>query len=145
MKRLLLLPLLATAACQRITPADRAAALETIRRNLAATQGEKIEEMMATIHPKSPFREETRAQTAGLFERFDIRYELTTLEIVAEKRDELRVRFEQVMEKTAGEEPFPKCKVAGVHVLRRDGGEWKIFDGAIMSRDELEPAAEVAE
>jgi len=33
----------------------------------------------------------------------------------------------------------PKTRLAGVHVLRKDGGTWKIFDTEVISTDVADP------
>ena len=138
---LLCLALLA-AGCHRVPKADREAALETVRRNVQFLQEKKIEEMMATIHPQSPVFAQTRTSVAELMKEFDLRCELTALEVLGEKKGDLRVRFEQITERKKGGVIEPKTRLVGVHVLRKDGGAWKIFDTEVIHVELVDPLPE---
>jgi hypothetical protein len=135
---------IAAAACDRVPKADRDAALDTVRRNVRLTQEETIEEMMETIHPKSPAFEGTRTAVTELAKEFDLRCELTAVDVIGGRRGEVRVRFEQITERKKDGIVEPKTRLVGVHVLRKDDGAWKIFDTEVISADVVDPPPEDA-
>ena len=114
----------------------------TVRRNVQFLQEKKIEEMMATIHPQSPVFAQTRTSVAELMKEFDLKCELTALELLGEKNGDLRVRFEQITERKNGGVIEPKTRLVGVHVLRKDGGTWKIFDTEVINVELVDPLPE---
>ena len=135
----LLCAALAPAACQRVPDADRDAALETVRRNVRSLQEKKIDEMMETIHPRSPAFAGTRAEIANLLRDFDLRCELAAIEVIGSRGGELRVRFEQLTERIKDGNAEPKTRLTGIHVLKKDGAVWKIFDTEIISAEVIDP------
>lgn len=130
------------AGCHRVPQADADAAMETVRRNVRFLQEEKIEEMMATIHPQSPVFAATRTSVTDLVKEFDLKCELTSLEVLGEKKGDVRVRFEQITERKKGGMIEPKTRMIGVHVLRKDGEAWKIFDTEVINVELIDPLPE---
>ncbi|HZJ14664.1 MAG TPA: hypothetical protein VFD27_06425 [Chthoniobacteraceae bacterium] len=124
-------------ACQRAANVDREAAIEVVRRNSQFMQEEKIDEMMATLHPQSPTFAQTRAIMEGLAKKFDLKCELTGLEVVSATPDEVRVRFDQTTSKVKGEGGFPSSRVVGIHLLKKDGNAWKIYSTEVISTQVL--------
>ena len=133
------------AGCNRVPKADRDAALETVRRNVQLLQEEKVEEMMATIHPQSPAYAPSRTSVAELVKEFDLKCELTALEVLGMRKGDVRVRFEQITERKKDGVSEPKTRLVGVHVLRKDGEPWKIFDTEVINADLVDPLPEDAE
>ena len=132
-------------ACQRAANVDREAALEVVRRNSQFMQEEKIDEMMATLHPQSPTFAQTRAIMEGLAKKFDLKCELTALEVVSATPDEVRVRFDQTTSKVKGEGGFPSSRVVGIHLLKKDGNAWKIYSTEVISSQVLGAPDETSE
>ena len=124
-------------ACRRAVNVDRETALEVVRRNSQFMQEEKIDEMMATLHPESPTFAQTRAIMEGLAKKFDLKCELTALEVVSATPDEVRVRFDQTTSKVKGEGGFPSSRVVGIHLLKKDGNAWKIYSTEVISTQVL--------
>jgi hypothetical protein len=136
---------LVAGACQRAANVDREAALEVVRRNAQFMQEEKIDEMMATLHPQSPTFAQTRAIMEGLAEKFDLKCELKALEVVSATPDEIRVRFDQTTSKVKGEGGFPASRVVGIHLLKKDGNAWKIYSTEEISAEVLDAPDETPE
>ena len=132
-------------ACQRAVNVDREAAIEVVRRNSQLMQEEKIDEMMATLHPQSPAVAETRTAMEGLAKKFDLKSELSAVEVVSARSDEVRVRFDQTISKVKGEGEFPSSRVVGTHVLKKDGNAWKIFSTEVISTEVLDAPEETPE
>ena len=138
----LLCAALAIAACECVPKAERDAAIETVRRNVRLMQEKKIDEMMETIHPQSPSFAGTRKEVADLVKEYDLKCELAALDVIGARSGEIRVRFEQITERTKGGVAEPKTRLTGVHVLKKDGGVWKIFDTEVIGVDEVDPQPE---
>lgn len=130
------------AGCHRVPKAEAEAAMQTVRRNVRFLQEKKVEEMMTTIHPQSPVFAQTRAAVTALVEEFDLQCALNALEVLGEKKGDVRVRFEQITERKKGGAAEPKTRLTGVHVLRKDGGVWKIFDTEVIGVDLVDPLPE---
>ena len=133
---------LAIAACERVPKAERDAALETVRRNVRLLQEKKIDEMMETIHPQSPSFAGTRKEVADLVKEYDLKCELAALDVIGARSDAIRVRFEQITERSKGGVAELKMRLTGVHVLKKDGGAWKIFDTEVIAVDDVDPLPE---
>ena len=127
--------------CGQVPKAERDAALDVVRRNVAAMQAKKIDEMMATIHPKSPAFEKTRTAMSDLVRDYDLKCELAALDVVRARPDEIAVRFVQTTEKSNAAGAHEKTRVTGVHVLKKDGGQWKIFGSDVMDAELLDAPA----
>lgn len=134
----LLIAALAIAACERVPKEERDAALETVRRNVRLLQEKKIDEMMETIHPQSPSFAGTRTEVADLVRDYDLKCELASLDVIGARSNVIRVRFEQITERKKGDVAELKTRLTGVHVLKKDGAVWKIFDTEIIGVDEVD-------
>ena len=119
--------------CSRVSDADRNAAIETVRANLAAMQAVDLDAALATTHPKSPNYEKAREQIEAIFKHFKLSYELESAKVESGTDTEIRVRFVQVTRKLEGPEEFPDNRVDGIHLLKRDGSTWKIWSTQMLS------------
>ena len=135
----LLCAALAIAACERVPKAEREAAVETVRRNVRLLQEKKIDEMMETIHPQSPAFAGTRQEVSDLVKEYDLQCELNAVEVIGGRSGEVRVRFEQITGRKKGGIAEPGTRLTGVHVLRKDGAAWKIFDTEVIGADIVDP------
>ena len=124
---LLLALAFAITGCQRITEADKVAAVDVVKQNLAAMQTKNLDAMIATIHSQSPHFEQTKMITQRIFQLYEINYSLKSAEVESATPDAIRVRFEQVMVRMKGPEDFKSNRVSGIHILRRDGSQWKLW------------------
>ncbi len=128
-----------SAGCKRVPEADREAALETVRRNVRLLEEKKIDEMMETIHPQSPAFAPTRKSVTDLVKEFDLKCDLKALDFVGVRKGDLRVRFEQITERKKGGVAEPRTRLTGIHVLRKDGAAWKIFDTEVIGLKMVDP------
>jgi len=136
---------LGAGGCQRGSKPDREAALEVVRRNAQFMQEEKIDEMMTTIHPQSPVFAGTRTAMENLAKKFDMKCELSGLEVVSANEEEIRVRFDQKTSKVKGDGEFPTTRLVGIHTLKKDDNVWKIFSTETISTEVLEAPDETPE
>lgn len=119
---------LALGGCQKPPPpADEAAIFGVIQENLRAMEQEKVDAVMATIHPRAAAYQSTQEFARMMFEEVDVKYQLSDLKVVSATPEEARVSFVQRMEKAGGPGEFRDNIVHGVHLLRPDQGKWKIY------------------
>lgn len=140
LRRLAALVLLALSmgACQRVTDADKEAALNTVRANIKAMEAEEMDAVLATIHPKSTGFEEGRRQIDAIFKEYDLAYTLEKAEVTGIAVAEIRVAFVMITKKRAGAREFTDNRVEGIHLLRRDGSAWKIWTTRVTDARPLE-------
>lgn len=122
---ILLLITILIAGCGKENP-EKKKVLDLIEKNKVVTQNEDFEETMNTIHPESPVYESSSVVMKQLFALYDLKYELTSVEVVSIDDDTAVVAFEQVTTKISGPD-FRNSKIKGEHQLRKYNGEWKIY------------------
>jgi hypothetical protein len=127
------------AGCERITEADKAVAVEVVKANLEAMKKRDIEALTATVHPNSPYFEESKAFAQQQAERYTLLYDLKSAEFDSTKGDTIRVRFVQETRKLMGPPELQDNRVTGVHVLRRDREKWKLWSTEIIETAPLGP------
>jgi hypothetical protein len=120
-----------------VNETDRQAALETVRRNLAAMEKGDLEAMMATIHPESPQFEATRTAMRAFLEQNKFSYEFEKLAVESADDEVIRVGFVQVTRNLGPDRRLPDNRVTGTHILQQDGGQWKIWETEARSYEKL--------
>ena len=114
--------------CEKAAPPPTEAVLfQTIEDSARAVEKKDLDALMATVHPKSPAAQSTRASMSELLQAVTLKCTLSDLHIVTASPKEARVSFTQKTEKVAGDIDFPNNIIQGVHVLKPDDGRWKIF------------------
>lgn len=113
--------------CERISEADRKAALDCVRANVEAMQNADAEAATATIHPQSPAFPDAQRQTEAIFAQYRLAMELESASIGRVTPEGIEVNFVQVTRKLEGPEEFMDNRVEGTHLLKRDGKAWKIW------------------
>jgi hypothetical protein len=111
------------------TPQDPRGVIVT---NMNTANAEDLDGYMETIHSKASGRLLTRTAMQGLFNEYDLRYDVYGLQILEQTEDEARVAFTLVTRKIRGPE-FANNKIVGVMILRLDDGAWKIFNQEVTS------------
>jgi len=113
-------------------PAELASELEEVfRKNLEASVKEDLGALMATLHPKSPAYAATRITTGRLFKAYDLKYELISFKYICKDGVYALARVKQKTTKTSGP-AFLDNLVDAIHVLRKDGQDWKIWQSAVL-------------
>ena len=119
--------------CGQVTEEDKKAALDVVQENLAAMKAKNVERITATVHPNSPYFETSKAAA----ERYELLYDLKSAEIESAKGDTIRVRFVQETRKLSGPAELTDNRVVGLHTLKRDGVQWKLWSTEVLERTEL--------
>jgi hypothetical protein len=124
--------------CHQISDADRAGAIECVRANAEAMEKGDLEAVSRTIHPKSPAYDAARQQAEAIFQQYKLAFTLEKSEISAVRSDSIQVHFVMVTRKLEGPEVFTDNRAEGVHTLRRDGEQWKIWSTQVSQVRDLE-------
>lgn len=117
---------------------DREAIEAVVQQNLEATENEDARGVLLTMHEESPgFDEEAiTAELEQLFEHYDLEYELEILDVRIEN-DEAEVDFQQTT-RSIDNEDFDDNRITGTHIMRRQNGEWRIYDSLVEETELLE-------
>ena len=113
---------------------------ETVKSQLSALNREDVAGYMSYIHPDSPGALATRDNLAATFREYDLKTTLEKLEPVTLNDGEAKVHFVMLTEKLSGP-AFRNNRVTGTHILRKDGGVWKVFSTVQDRLDYLDPAS----
>ncbi len=113
-------------------PDDEHEAIEAVvKQNLEATENEDVQGVLETMHADGPGYDEgaITAELEELFASYDLEYELEILDVRIEN-GQAEVDFRQVTRSLDNQE-FDDNQITGVHIMRQQNGEWKIYDTLI--------------
>ncbi|MGB5531297.1 MAG: hypothetical protein WBQ32_15120 [Ignavibacteriaceae bacterium] len=110
--------------------------LAVIRENLAATQAEDKERVLKTIHKDCPQRRSTVQGMEYVFRNFDMVYKLEQADVLEVSADEAKVYYVQTT-RSLGGQGFQPNRSSGIHILKKENGEWKIFKTEYLSNEPL--------
>lgn len=111
---------------------------ESIKSQISALNREDVAGYMSYIHPDSPDSLATRDKLSRSFLEYDLRTTLEKVEPVTLTDGEAKASFVQLTEKLSGP-AFRNNRMTGTHILRKDGGVWKIFTTVQDKLDYLDP------
>jgi len=102
-----------------------------VKQNLEATANEDIQGVLQTMHEDGPGYDEgaITAELEEMFANFDLEYELEILDARIEN-ETAEVDFRQVT-RSLDNQDFNDNRITGVHILRQQNGEWKIYDSQV--------------
>jgi uncharacterized protein YpuA (DUF1002 family) len=111
--------------------------ISVIKENIAATQAEDKERVLKTVHKDSPQMRSTREGMDYVFNHFDMEYNLERAEVIAVNNEEARVYYVQTTRARSGS-GFQPMRSAGIHILKKENGEWKIFKTEYLGNEPIE-------
>lgn len=128
--------------CQRITDADKQAAIDCVKANVVAMEKQNMEAVMATIHPKSENYEPTKTVVAAIWKQYVLKFELEKVEIDRATTKGILVKFVQVVRKLEGPDDvdMEDSRTIGTHLLQKDGKTWKIWSTQVQSSQPIPEA-----
>ena len=103
-------------------------------KNAQTLEDEDLSGYMSTIHPDSPAYGTTEDVISELFDMYKLKYDVKSVKVLSIDGDEARVRVRMITSKISGPE-FADNDLTAVHVLKKDGGKWKIYETKIESID----------
>lgn len=110
--------------------------ISVIKENLAATQAEDKERVLKTVHKDSPQMRSTKQGMDYVFGHFDMEYNLERAEVIAVNNEEARVYYVQTTRARSGQ-GFQPMRAAGIHILKKENGEWKIFKTEYLGNEPI--------
>lgn len=111
-----------------------------VTENLAATQANDIDALLATIHPDSPARTNLPPMLESLT-AYKLRYVATVVEFVCMQGDYALVQVTQQTARIAGPD-FLDNEIDGTWALRLDGSDWKYWGQMILTFRPLEQGSQ---
>ncbi len=99
-----------------------------ISNNLAALQEENLEKYMATLHPESPGYAKMELICPQIFQVYDLAHNLVDVKVIDVSGKEARVRTVQEARRLSGPENYRDNRSTMVHTLKKDQGEWKLYN-----------------
>jgi len=108
--------------------------IEVLEDNIQALQNEHFDDYMAMVYidDDQTIYEETVQMVRGIFERFDLAYEISDYEFLSISQNEVKVRVTQTTTLVDGED-FRNNESVFIHTLRPQKGKWKFFDTEVVS------------
>jgi hypothetical protein len=103
---------------------------EVLERNIATMGDNDLTAHMETLHSESPGYEETE-QILEDMSLYTLDIELFDMEVEEKSEEEARVIYKQTNIKLDGP-AYENNEITGVHVLRPENDEWKIYDTELV-------------
>ncbi|MBT8380445.1 MAG: hypothetical protein KJN64_14595 [Ignavibacteria bacterium] len=111
---------------QNIDPKIAKEVLAVVYENLEATKAEDKERVLATIHKDSPQYSSTLQGLDFVFVNYDLDLNLEKAEVINLLENDAQVYYVQTIKTVAGT-GFMDKRDEGIHHLKKDNAEWKIF------------------
>ncbi len=108
-----------------------------IEKNIEATEEENIEAFSETMYQDHPEFDIAVEETKQLFEQFDLEYELEIQNVSLVDEEIATVEFEQETRAINGRD-FDDNVATGVHEVRKENGQWKIYETEITESRPIE-------
>ena len=110
--------------------------ISVINENLAATQAEDKERVLKTIHKDSPQMRSTVQGMDYVFDHYDMVYNLEKAEVIEVNDQEAKVYYVQTTQARSGQ-GFQPMRAAGIHILKKEDGKWKIFKTEYLGNEPI--------
>jgi hypothetical protein len=117
---------------ENINPQTAKEILAIVYENLEATKVENKERVMATIHKDSPQYRSTVQGLDFVFANFDLDLMLEKAEVIQASDTDAQVYYSQITRSVRGQ-GFQNKKDEGIHHLKKQDGQWKIFRTEYLS------------
>jgi hypothetical protein len=116
---------------------------EVLERNIATIDDEDMTAHMETLHSESPGYAETE-QIMEDMAVYTLDIEVFDMEVEEKSEEEARVFYKQTSMKLDGP-TYENNEITGIHVMRPEDGEWKIYDTEMMDYVALDENGEPLE
>lgn len=125
--------LLLVAACHS---KNDSAIEQLLRTNVQCAQSEDRAGYMATIAPDSPIRGVTEKMLVQVFEMYDLRYDIESIEVLSNDGSKAAVRVVQTTRKLSGP-AFRDNRVRMTSELHKIDGDWRLYNSKVEKIDYL--------
>ena len=108
--------------------------------NAYATQAKDLDMVMKTFHSASHIYELNRQQYAALFQHLtvDLVYEIDYVKPWYKDHEMATVEVQQTMKAKVENVPFRKNVNVQIYTLKKENGQWKIFDSVLKRLEFLD-------
>ena len=103
-----------------------------ITNNFKAYELEDIDEVMKTVHSKSPGFEATKQFSSQVFPVYDIKYELLSFKYIVVDGEYALARVKQKTSKISGPE-FKDNIIDSIVIFKQEVGFWKLWSQASLT------------
>jgi hypothetical protein len=104
--------------------------VKAVQAQIKALNLRDAEGAIAMMHPQAPGREKAAETTRKLLESYELIFMIQNISLESADEAQATVRFTQVTNQVANKTKGPNFRsnrVVGVHTLRKDAGQWKIY------------------
>ncbi|MEW6077727.1 MAG: nuclear transport factor 2 family protein [Thermodesulfobacteriota bacterium] len=133
-----LMAVIAITGCTGNGKNEEATLKAVIENNVTALQEENVEKYMSTLHPDSQGYARMKAICPQIFQIYDLQHKLIDIKVLDVSGDTARVRTTQEARRIAGPENYRSNRSTMVHTLKKDQGQWKIFQSDQESMENIE-------
>jgi hypothetical protein len=120
----------------KIDPKIAAELISVIKENISATEAKDKERVLKTIHKDCPQRRSTIESMDYVFAQFDLKFNLEQIEVLEVSDEDAKVYYLQTTQATRGE-GFTPTRASGIHHMKKENGEWKIFKTEYLTNEPL--------
>ena len=110
--------------------------IAVVKENLAATQAKDKKRVLKTIHKDCPQMRSTVEGMDYVFKNFDMVYNLEEADVLEVSGDEAKVYYVQTTRSIFGQ-GFQPNRSSGIHILKKENGEWKIFKTEYLGNEPI--------
>ena len=110
--------------------------IAVVKENLAATQAKDKKRVLKTIHKDCPQMRSTVEGMDYVFKNFDMVYNLEQADVLEVTGDEAKVYYVQTT-RSIGGQGFQPNRSSGIHILKKENGEWKIFKTEYLGNEPI--------
>lgn len=119
-----------------IDPLIAAELISVIKENIAATEAKDKERVLKTIHKDCPQLRSTIESMDYVFAHFDLRFDLESIEVLEVSAEDAKVYYMQTTQAVRGE-GFTPTRASGIHHMKKENGQWKIFKTEYLTNEPL--------
>ena len=121
---------------ENIDPKVSTELIAVIKENIAATEAKDKERVLNTISKNSPQLRSTIQGMDYVFANFDMQFNLEKVEVLEVNGDDAKVYYMQTTQAIRGE-GFAPTRATGIHQMKKENGQWKIFKTDYLSNDPI--------
>jgi hypothetical protein len=121
---------------ENIDPKVAAEIIGVVKENIAATQAEDKDRVMATIHKDCPQRRSTIQGMDYVFANFDMVFDIEKMEVIEISGKDAKVYYVQTTRSIRGA-GFAPTRATGIHVMKKEEGKWKIYKTEYLSNEQI--------
>jgi len=110
---------------------------DAVYSNAEYLTNEDLSGVMSTIDPESALYSSTEVFVENLFELYDLKFIVESIEIIEQTEERAKVSFTQLTMKVSGPE-FKNNRIKGYHTLRKSDGSWLMLDTKILETNYID-------